>query len=40
MGLGAAQSQNMPFSTDFDRRPYNTLALLCECVVTFSLSLV
>ena len=24
----------MPFSIDFDRRPYNTLALPCECVIT------
>ena len=23
----------MPFSIDFDRRPYNTLALPCECVI-------
>ena len=23
----------MPFSIDFDRRPYNTLALPCECVM-------
>jgi len=24
--------QSLPFATDFDRRPYNTLALPCECV--------
>jgi len=23
---------NLPFFIDFDRRPYNTLALPCECV--------
>jgi len=23
----------LPFSIDFDRRPYNTLALPCECVM-------
>jgi len=23
----------LPFSIDFDRRPYNTLALPCECVI-------
>jgi len=32
-GLGVAGSQNLPFSIDFDRRPYNTLALPCECVI-------
>jgi len=37
-GLGVAGGQNLPFSIDFDRRPYNTLALPCECVITFSLS--
>jgi len=31
-GLGVAGGQNLPFSIDFDRRPYNTLALPCECV--------
>jgi len=24
----------LPFSIDFDRRPYNTLALPCECVIS------
>jgi len=33
-GLGVAEGQNLPFSIDFDRRPYNTVALLCECVMT------
>jgi len=32
-GLGVARGQNLPFSIDFDRRPYNTLALPCECVL-------
>ena len=32
-GLGVAGSQNLPFSIDFDRRPCNTLALPCECVM-------
>ena len=32
-GLGVARGQNLPFSIDFDRRPYNTLALRCECVI-------
>jgi len=26
----------LPFSIDFDRRPYNTLALPCECVIRLS----
>jgi len=26
-GLGVAGDQSLPFSIDFDRRPYNTLAL-------------
>ena len=34
-GLGVAGGQNLPFSIDFDRRPYNTLALPCECVITW-----
>jgi len=32
-GLGVAGGQNLPLSIDFDRRPYNTLALPCECVI-------
>jgi len=31
-GLGVAGGKSLPFSIDFDRRPYNTLALPCECV--------
>ena len=31
--LGAAGGQILPFPIDFDRRPYNTLALPCECVI-------
>ena len=30
-GLGVAGGESLPFSIDFDRRPYNTLALPCEC---------
>jgi len=32
-GLWVAGGQSLPFSIDFDRRPYNTLALPCECVI-------
>ena len=33
-GLGVAGGgQNLPFSIDCDGRPYNTLALPCECVI-------
>ena len=32
-GLVVAGGQHLPFSIDFDRRPYNTLALPCECVI-------
>jgi len=32
-GLGVAGGQNSPFSIDFDRRPYNTLALPCERLI-------
>ena len=32
-GLGVVGGQNLPFSIHFDRRPYNNLALLCECVM-------
>jgi len=35
-GLGWRGS-NLPFSIDFDRRPYNTLALPCECVMSVCL---
>jgi len=34
-GLGVAGGQTLPFSIDFDRHPYNTLALPCECVIIF-----
>jgi len=34
-GLGVAGGQILPFSIDFDRCPYNTLALPCECVKSF-----
>jgi len=34
-GLGMAGGQSLHFSIDFDRRPYNTLALPCECVMVF-----
>jgi len=33
-GLGMAEGQLLAFSIDLLRRPYNTLALPCECVVT------
>jgi len=32
-GLGLAECQIIPFPIDFDGRPYNTLALLYECVM-------
>ena len=32
-GLGVARGQSLPFSIDYDRCPYNILALLCECVI-------
>jgi len=31
--LGVPRSQNLPFSIDCDRRPYNTLALLYRASV-------
>jgi len=36
--LGVAGGPNLPFSIDFDRRPYNTVALPCECVMTARVS--
>ena len=33
MGLGVAGGQILAFPIDIDRRPYNTLALTCECVI-------
>jgi len=32
-GLGVAGGQILGFSIDSHRRPYNTLALPCECVI-------
>ena len=32
-GLGVAGGQILGFSIDLLRRPYNTIALLCECVM-------
>jgi len=32
-GLGVAGGQILAFPIDFDCRPYNTLALPCECVI-------
>jgi len=37
-GLGGTGGQNLPFSIDFDRRPYNTLALPCECVILYAVA--
>ena len=36
-GLRVAGGQSLPFSIDFDRRPYNTLTLPCECVIMYEL---
>ena len=33
-GLGVAGGQILAFSIDLLRRPYNTLALPCECVIS------
>jgi len=32
-GLGVAGGQILAFPIDIDRRPYNTLALPCKCVI-------
>jgi len=32
-GFLVAGGQISPFPIDFHRRPYNTLALLCKCVI-------
>ena len=32
--LGSAEGQSLPFPIDFDGRPYNTLTLPCERVIT------
>jgi len=34
-GLEVAGGQILAFPIDFDRRPYNALALPCECVIDF-----
>ena len=34
MGLGSAEGRILPFPVDFDGRPYNTLTLPCERVIT------
>ena len=34
-GLAVARGQILAFPIDIDRRPYNTLALPCECVITY-----
>jgi len=34
MGLGSAEGQILPFPVDFDGRPYNTLTLPCERVIS------
>jgi len=34
MGLGVARCRISHFSIDLRRRPYNTLALPCECVIS------
>ena len=33
-GLASAEGQILPFPIDFDGRPYNTLTLPCERVIT------
>ena len=35
-GLASAEGQILPFPIDFDGRPYNTLTLPCERVITRS----
>ena len=37
-GLGVAGGQILGFSIDLLRRPYNTLALPCECVIDITIS--
>jgi len=36
-GFRGGGGQSLPSSIDFDRRPYNTLALPCECVIMAAL---
>jgi len=38
MGFQNGGGQSLGFSIDLRRRPYNTLALPCECVIEFSSS--
>ena len=35
-GLSVVGGQILGFSIDLHRRPYNTLALPCECVIVYS----
>jgi len=35
-GLASAESQIFPFPIDFDGRPYNTLTLPCERLISLS----
>jgi len=34
MGFRSAEGQSLPFPIDFDGRPYNTLTLPCERVIS------
>ena len=38
-GLSVVGGQILGFSIDLHRRPYNTLALPCECVITSTVRL-
>ena len=38
-GFGVARGQILAFPIDLDRRPYNTLAVPCECVIRLSYQL-
>jgi len=40
MGFERGGGSNLGFSIDLHRRPYNTLALPCECVMTLYLYVV
>ena len=37
-GLASAEGQILPFPIDFDGRPYNTLTLPCERVISYVLT--
>ena len=37
-GLASAEGQILPFPIDFDGRPYNTLTLPCERVISYSIA--